>query len=320
MLCCRQAPPEAEVDFKQGTERRASAGASPSTGSISQAVGGSTEAEIAQFLAARRKDPSIEWKTVMNFWGRVLDEHDVPIAGASVNFSWTDLSATGHQRSFTNSNAAGDFSHTGRTGKRLLVTVSKAGYYSFPDQFFGAFEYGDPWERFHPDPKNPVAFRLKKAGVWEPLDFRGGLIKLREDRSRLILNFENVSNRKEGPLEIFIWRDPKREKGRPFDWSLSVRVPSGGVAPWEGDFPGSAPEEGYQPEMKTERKADDPKWNRSLSVKYYFKFGSPEHFGRIEIQQHMANNEWISLNYWINPRGSRNLEADPARSPAALPE
>jgi hypothetical protein len=72
--------------------------------------------------------------------------------------------------------------------------------------------------------------------------------------------------------------------------------------------------------MKVERNADDPAWDRPLSVKYYFKFGSPERYGRIEIQRYTANNDRITLMYWINPRGSRNLEADPERSPAALPQ
>jgi hypothetical protein len=255
---------------------------------ISGTADGPTEAEIAQFLAAREKDPSIEWKMVMNFWGRVLDERNRPIENASIHFTWNDLSADGTSHHNAFSDGSGLFELLGRRGKRLYVTVEKIGYYQFPESSRTDLEYGMPWERFHPDPENPVIFRLKKAGVWEPLDFRGGLIKLRDERSRLILNFDDVFNRKEGPLEIFIWRDPKREKGRPFDWSLSVRVPSGGVAPCEGDFPGPAPEDGYQPE------------DGRIDLRWL-----PQRAGK-----HATSS--LEVKCWVNPSRSRNLEDNPA--------
>jgi hypothetical protein len=145
------------------------------------------------------------------------------------------------------------------------------------------------------------------------------VVQLRDQHSRLLLNFDNTLDRQNGQLEIKIERGSKRESDQHFDWSFSVIVPTGGATLSKDNLPGSAPEEGYQPEAKLEWKAADSDWQYTISPKFYFKFGTPARYGRIQIAGYGANDDWMQLKYWVNPRGSRNLEADPSRAPDSIP-
>ncbi len=272
------------------------------------------------FAAAVLKDPLIEWRYPINFWGKVVDENGRPVAEANVRFTWNDLSPKGTSTHDATSDSSGLFSLLGRKGKRLYVVIEKPGYYQEFESAFSAYEYAAPSERFHPDPKNPVVFRLKKAGEWEPLLYRGGLVKLSDHHSRLILNFDNVYDKRTGPVEMDVWCDPQQIEGQRFDWSFTIKAPTGGVVAWTDDLPGAAPEIGYQPELKLEWKAGNPDWQFIISPKFYFKFGSPARYGRLQIMRYAANGEWMQLRYWVNPSGSRNLEAEPAKSFDPLPQ
>jgi hypothetical protein len=279
-----------------------------------------TEAEYMRwFLEEVRKDPRIEGRFPINFWGKVVDENNQPVAGAKVKFSWSDLSPTGTSEQKTTSDANGLFSLLNQKGKRLYVWVEKKGYYNFLNSTRKDFEYAAPYERFHPDQNSPVVFQLRKTGVWEPLIHRGGLVQLHDQHSRLLLNFDNILDKQNGQLEIKIERGTKRETEQHFDWSFSVIVPTGGAILSKDEFPASAPEEGYQPECKLEWKASDADWQYMISPKFYFKFGSPARYGRIQITRYGANDDWMQLQYWVNPRGSRNLEADPVKPPDSPP-
>ncbi|MDE3100300.1 MAG: carboxypeptidase regulatory-like domain-containing protein [Verrucomicrobiota bacterium] len=121
---------------------------------------------VRLYMQHKAIDPQWDWKQPINFWGRVLDESNNPVTGASVHFMWNDLSATGTSEADTESDRNGFFSLTGKKGKRLYVTVAKNGYYTSSDSRGRAFEYANPFDgRFTPDPNNPVIFHLRKEGV-----------------------------------------------------------------------------------------------------------------------------------------------------------
>jgi len=103
------------------------------------------------YIAQSIKDPDIEWKAPINFWGRVVDENDLPVENAQVKFTWNDLSKAGTSQHFTNSDTQGSFALSNRKGKRLYVEVTKHGYYNFPGSARKDLEYASPWEgnRFH---------------------------------------------------------------------------------------------------------------------------------------------------------------------------
>lgn len=100
--------------------------------------------------AARNREIERNWKAQLsapiNFFGKVLDENEQPVATATVGFTWNDLppeeettNFTGESftpfaymhssKSQTTSDAQGLFSLVDKKGKGLSVTVSKAEYY-----------------------------------------------------------------------------------------------------------------------------------------------------------------------------------------------
>src|ERR1700760_2583116 len=73
--------------------------------------------------AMNEKDPDWEYKLPISFYGKVVDDSNQPISGVNVAFSWMDLSKEGTTQQNTVSDASGNFSLVGKTGKSLTVQV-----------------------------------------------------------------------------------------------------------------------------------------------------------------------------------------------------
>src|SRR6266404_3714259 len=85
------------------------------------------EAEVRRRDA---EDSTWEWKIPISFYGKAIDERGQPMPGADVHFQWTTLSGKGTSEADTKSDDKGLFSLNNVQGKRLLVRVTKPGYYS----------------------------------------------------------------------------------------------------------------------------------------------------------------------------------------------
>ena len=51
--------------------------------------------EVTRYVQNVLADPQYDWKQPINFYGKVVDENNQPVEGASADFSWTDLSPNG---------------------------------------------------------------------------------------------------------------------------------------------------------------------------------------------------------------------------------
>src|SRR5436190_22743785 len=67
--------------------------------------------------AKRRIDPEYEWKTPINFFGRVVDENEQPVREATVVGQWSDLSPNGATVETRLTDNQGLFSIIGKTGR-----------------------------------------------------------------------------------------------------------------------------------------------------------------------------------------------------------
>jgi hypothetical protein len=105
-----------------------------------------------------------EWRTPIEFYGKVVDENTNPVANANIYFVWTDLSPQGNSERNVTSDQDGLFDLRNVKGKVLTVEVSKQGYYSYKNYPVGFF-YAGKNENFVPDVNNPVLFFLRKKGV-----------------------------------------------------------------------------------------------------------------------------------------------------------
>ena len=93
-----------------------------------------------RFSEMEKVDPNFEWKQPIDFYGKVLDEHEQPVANARVRFVWNDLSPTGTSEAETATDSSGLFSLRDKRGKGLSVYVSKEDYYSAGNARIANFE------------------------------------------------------------------------------------------------------------------------------------------------------------------------------------
>ena len=278
-----------------------------------QKPGGVYESTDPRWEIVRTKDKTDrnwEWRMPVNFYGRVVDENDRPIAGAKVDFSLTDLSAEGSSQSSTLTDSGGDFSLTGKTGRVLQVDVSKDGYYKPKSERLKSFDYAGFWEaNYHQaDRAAPVLFHLRKKGQGESLSVGETRPMVPSDGTPVRLDLfagGRISN--SGQVEVAAVTNTDKYPPRVFDWQASVAIQDGGLVEHNLEFPFEAPKEGYVPKAEFKISAIGPDWKRSIEKSYFIRIGMPPKYGRIRIRFSGASQK-VSLQYAVNPTGSRNLE------------
>lgn len=262
-------------------------------------------------------DPEYEGKQPINFYGKVVDENDSPVEGASVDFKWTDLSPTGTSEYRTVSDSAGLFSMLNQRGKRLSVTASKAGYYTAAGARLASFEYANPAEGlFTPDASQPVVFRLRKKGLGTALvtsqygmkPYLGVTMPL--DGSSVYIDLLQRKSGANGPMKASQSKPPAEEWKQATAWSFRMEIPDGGFVEQNDEFPFEAPENGYQPVVEFNFQRGGTNWADGIRKDFYVKFGNPPRYGRFRLET-LIEMAGARFTYAINPDGSRYLEPRP---------
>ena len=267
-----------------------------------------------------KADPQYEWKTSIEFYGKVIDQEGKAVAGATADVIWTDMSANGSSHMEATSDAAGLFSITGIRGKHMTVQVNKAGYYRQLTDAKSAFEYAGFWEpSYHiPDKGKPVIFRLWKKGEGVALVHLGPtLFGVKPDGIPAV--FDLASGRKNigrGDVSVRITKGAK-SASKQFDWEVTLEaVGSGaGIIESKEEFMTAAPEGGYQSIWKFSQKAGAEKYQSEMQSKFFVKTAGGQ-FARIEVRVLPEYNDAAAVDLVsdFNPKpGDRNLEFDPAK-------
>lgn len=269
---------------------------------------------VSEYVQKSMADPQYDWKQPINFWGRVVDESNEPVANSSVHFAWNDISEKGTSDADTTSDGNGFFSLTDRKGKRLYVDVSKEGYYSSGDSRGAAFEYANPADGlFTPDRNNPVVFHLRKKGVGVDLitsqygmspDFP---VHIPRDGTPIKIDFLQRKTGDSGQMQISENKPEYANWKQATNWSFKMEIPDGGFIKQNDEFPFEAPESGYQPVVEFNFQQGQTDWVENLKKNYYIKFGNPSRYGLLRLETGISMGGAI-LTYAINPDGSRNLE------------
>jgi hypothetical protein len=239
----------------------------------------------------------------------VVDESNAVVVGASVHFTWNNISVKGTSEADATSDGNGFFSLTDRRGKAMTVTVSKEGYYGRS----GSYEYANPFELFTPDPNRPVVFYLRKKGTGVDLVVSQApmstFIRITPPTNGVpvFLDFFNQKIGDTGQLKIEGWKERKDFKTAQNNWGFRLTVPDGGMVENTDEFPFEAPETDYQPVMEWHFTNGTPDWRGGINQKFYIKFGSPPRYGKITVDT-TAFSPGVHLEYAINPDGSRYLE------------
>lgn len=276
-----------------------------------------TPEELAVMKANREKirqkwrEKSInEWRTPIDFYGRVVDEGNNAVAGASVHFIWNDLSEKGTSEADTRSDESGLFSLTGKKGKAMTVYVSKDGYYEYVPSGL-AFNYAGENQNFVPDAGNPVVFRLRKRGEGADLIHYDRSFQLPKDGAPVLIDLPTgkVTTSSQNAIQVEAWiYDSEKIDRWKYNWKCRVSVPGGGLQIYDEQFPFLAPEENYFPEEVIDMTVtNNPSWSDRARRNYYIRTADGK-FGRMLFTMIPGGDHFCELNLYFNPSGSRNLE------------
>jgi hypothetical protein len=277
------------------------------------------------YVTETLKDPVYDWKQPINFYGKVVDENEQPVEGAAAHFKWTDLSANGTSEYQTVSDAAGLFAMENQKGKRLSVTVSKAGYYSAADARLASFEYANPYDgKFTPDPNRPVILHLRKKGDTELLLTRN--VRFIVPHGETPSGFDPVRCKMspDGPM-LFALSAIATNEFQATHLRLQIQIRGGGIQIAEGEFAFEAPEDGYQVTLEFGN-AEVPLNQWPSELQCYFYFGEPRRYGRLQFSRSVlggrvgVDRSLLVLTCWINESSSRNLEYEPGKFVQPTPE
>jgi hypothetical protein len=268
----------------------------------------------------REQDREFEWRTPIEFYGKVLDQNEQPIPGVEVNMNWTDMSPKGTSDATVATDAEGKFSITGIQGKNFGVrSLKKDGYLEAVKSNPHSFEYAGFWEpTYHvPDPGKPVIFHMWKKGISEPMIQRGPTLLGAPNNgtpTRLDLTTGRKATAPSGTIALRISKGPKTNKR--FDWTAKIEGVDGtGLIESKDEFMATAPADGYQPQWTFSQKATDDKYQFEVQTKFYVRTGS-DNYARVEMRIIPEYNDTaaVDLTVYLNPTpGSRNLEFDPTK-------
>lgn len=276
-----------------------------------------------EYEAKQKLDPSSEWRTPIEFFGKVVDENNQPVTGASIEFAWTGTpekyggDGVGKRTLLSDSN--GMFSLTGVEGKGMTVHVSKEGYYrrSKPN---GWFEYAGFWDPtfIEPDHSKPVIFHLVKRPVAEPTYRIGSRIFLEPPalETHLDLLSPIVQSAAPADLHVRITRPPGASYEKPFDWSVTIEGLNGAeVVETTDEFMLQSPAEGYHPKLVRDYK--NPTGNTRQKVRFYVRSKARKFYAAVDLEMaayrriNGSEPASIVISATVNPNNSPNVEYDP---------
>jgi len=253
----------------------------------------------------------------IEFYGKVVDEKNQPVAEANIQLVWTQFSPLPEGSFNTNvvSDKNGLFGISSITGASLGVYVSKAGYYNVDGTDNSHFIYSalPGSQPFNPDPNHPVVYHLRRKGAGVDLiTSKNGMKKylavaLPLDGSPVGVDLINHKIGVNGQVIVSqikpsadLWKQASK-------WSFDMQIPGGGFVHENDAFPFLAPDSGYQPEISFNFQTGQTNWTTDIEQDFYFKFGNPPQYGRLHLDTSI-DMSGARLTYVINPDGSRNLE------------
>ena len=265
------------------------------------------------------KDHNYEWKLEINFFGKVVDQDNKPVAGAKVHLEWNTMpdpikAPAGTAYAETSSAENGLFSLTGKRGKILGVNVHKDGYYPIENGNGTLnFEYANPSSPYYyePDPNNPVVFHLRKKGEGAKLFSKRLVVPFKTSSSQASVNLIQGLIKPDGVLTITSDTAQHLRGGQAFPWTISLSMSEGGLVETAEQFAFQAPENGYASTAVMDMTNTDRKvWRGDMTRSFYFYLPSTNIYGRITV---IASSSLpLVLDYSYNPKlGSRMLEPAP---------
>lgn len=256
--------------------------------------------------------------TPISFYGKVVDQNNVPVPGALVAYSLLDKFDASGTNARKSADDLGYFEISGVKGAVLGVNVSKEGYYQIHNVSNQRFAYGtgpDGYSKKPPTKDKPAIFVLQKMGKTEPLiyiDSRTFRVPRNGSPITVDLTTGQISNN--GQLKVEAWtNDQSPDEQNHYDWMCRLSVPGGGLADKIGEFDFEAPTEGYQQFKEISMPQATDRWQPQAERQYFIRLAD-NRFARIRFKMIAQGDHFFRMESYLNPRpDSRNLEYDSAK-------
>ncbi len=251
----------------------------------------------------------------LDFYGKVIDQSGDPVVGAKVRGNVLligGLTKSESQDNYVETDTQGGFKFVGLHGTRLFVTPEKPGY---------EYDSRQPtnWSKdYKPDPISPVVFKMYRLQGAEPIVHVKFDSRVPYDGTSATFDLSTGKKSIVGNLKITLVRNPLQiNRGQEhFDWNVQIEVVRGGLMEAAGPYYNLAPGAGYQPIFTFSIFKNDTNWTADLTRTFYFHT-QQDHYGRINIElttDSVRPDTGISIETWMNPSGSRNLEYGAAKT------
>jgi hypothetical protein len=261
----------------------------------------------------RREELNKLESTPISFYGRVVDENNQPVRGAQTSYTVHHLTLSGNAATVgPRTDLEGRFEvHT--NGPKITVSVSHPNYYvqkeserevDYSGRTGGTTDIATR--------ERPLLFHLRRKGEAEPLVHgRSQNIHLPLDGQPTEVLLRHVG----GPKVTIALKSTSaqlpRNEFRRFDWSISISVAGGGLIERSDSLDFEAPASGYLPTVDIQMPAQLANWDSHVE-KQYFLYSPDRTYSRVTFE--VSGRTGIGrLEWFLNPSGSRNLEADPSK-------
>ncbi len=247
----------------------------------------------------------------INFYGKVVDQYGQSVAGAQVRGNimvYASAEASGSRNYYTQTDAAGNFKFVGLHAAKFGAAPSKDGY-----------EYNERqpnnWsETYKPDPANPMVFTMYKLQGAEPMVHTQLDSRVPYDGTAATFDLLTGKKGDTGDLRITLLRTPQQIKRGTdhFEWNVSIEIIGGGLVGSSDLYPYEAPENGYQGTFEFSQAKAAPNWTQRLAKTFYIHTAKGD-YGRVTIDLTVDSERpdtGVSVESYLNPSGSRNLEYD----------
>ena len=264
------------------------------------------------FHAMIKADRDAEWKAPIEFYGKVVNQSNLPLPDVSVSFIPSKADGTTPYMS-VKTDAEGRFALNNITGKCVDVLVEMVGSRSFRSahQHFEYFDIGS--SSFHvPDPTNPVIFRLWEYSNPEPMYKHWNVPTVTFSVDDRVIGVDVRKGRLADPGQVGL----SVLRNDPTNWlagyTITIHAAEGGgvrLPDADDELMFQAPANGYQSTIQIKQAPGDVYAN-TKKLRFYVR--TPDNkFGVMKAdisQSDRAKAEMQGCLIYFNPSGSRNLQ------------
>ena len=272
------------------------------------------EARLKLLEEMRKGDANYKLKVPIEFYGRVLDQHDKPVIGAKVEIRLNSINGITNHDIFTGGD--GTFALAGVSGRYITVNIyGLEGYTGVQSTGSGDYNYAEPGEfKFHvPNPEKPVVFRLWKYEKSEPLNRKTIFSSVKPDGTIGWFDLKSGMAGTGGLGVIVIDLSPKNGKEVQVTYKL-IGGEGCSLLETNDDPMFTAPVGGFQKEIihEVHWKEGDASQVDPGKFRFYFRDADGS-YAAVNASLRFASDVKCEVFFHSlqNPSGSRNLEYDP---------